>query len=145
MNIEVQWASEATIAAIERNGGVITTRYFSFPCVLALSDPVTFLKRGVPIPRCPLPPEDALEEYTNPDFRGYLADPDKVAESRFKLAQKYGYHLPDLTVDPKYKMLQQRKDPRQIFFGLEPGWVVCLKDKLIIKPKDEEYKAYYQS
>ena len=28
VNIEVQHASEATIAAVERNGGVITTAYF---------------------------------------------------------------------------------------------------------------------
>lgn len=53
------------------------------------------------------------------------------------LAQKYGYVLPKIEADPKYEMLTQTKDPRQIFFGLNPGWVVSLKDKAIIKPRDE--------
>lgn len=33
-------------------------------------------------------------------------------------------------------MLSQTKDPRQLFLGLNPGWVVSLKDKCIIKPVD---------
>ena len=39
MNLEVQWASESSIAAIERNGGVITTAYFDFNSVRALVNP----------------------------------------------------------------------------------------------------------
>lgn len=31
-------------------------------------------------------------------------------------------------------MLTAVKDPRQVFFGLEPGWVVNLVDQTIIKP-----------
>lgn len=31
-------------------------------------------------------------------------------------------------------MLTATKDPRQVFFGLEPGWVVNLVDQTIIKP-----------
>lgn len=31
-------------------------------------------------------------------------------------------------------MFCEVKDPRQIFFGLEPGWVVNLPDQSIIKP-----------
>lgn len=145
VNIEVQWATESTIAAIERNGGMITTRYFSFECVEALCNPLKFFARGIPIPRCPLPPSDAFEYYTNPEFRGYLADPVKVQEARFKLAQKYGYQMPNYEKDPKSGLFMMRKDPRQIFFGLSPGWIVCLLDKMIIKPKDEEYEEYYQS
>lgn len=145
VNIEVQWASEATIAAIERNGGTITTRFFSQACLQALVDPLGFFKKGIPIPKCPLPPEDAFEYYTDPKNRGYLADPEQVAQARVELAQKYGYILPNLNEDLKCEMLKARKDPRQIFFGLSPGWVVSLKDKVIIKPKDEEYQEYYTS
>lgn len=145
VNIEVQWTSEACIAAIERVGGVITTRYYDNISVQALTDALAFFKKGIPIPRCALPPQDAVEYYTDPKFRGYLADPEKIVEERFKLAQKYGYKLPDLSQSPKYEMLLKRKDPRQIFWGLNPGWVICLKDKVVLKPKDAEYLEYYKS
>lgn len=51
------------------------------------------------------------------------------------LAQKYGYTLPKIEDDPDYGMLMETKDPRQIFFGLQPGWVVNVPDSTIIKPK----------
>lgn len=50
------------------------------------------------------------------------------------LAQKYGYELPKIEDDPKYEMFCEVKDPRQIFYGLEPGWVVNLPEQAIIKP-----------
>lgn len=50
------------------------------------------------------------------------------------LAQKYGYELPKIEEDPHYEMFSEIKDPRQIFFGLEPGWVINLPDQSIIKP-----------
>ena len=95
--------------------------------------------------RCKLPSEDCLKFYMDPRNRGYLADPDEVREHRLELAQKYGYALPDLSTDPLYSMLMRRKDPRQIFFGLEPGWIVNMRDKVILKPKNEKLKEYYQS
>lgn len=42
-------------------------------------------------------------------------------------------------------MLLERKDPRQIFYGLEPGWVVNMKDKVIVKPTDPVLKEFYAS
>lgn len=54
------------------------------------------------------------------------------------LAQKYGYELPKIENDPNYAMLSEVKDPRQIFFGLQPGWLVNLADKTIIKPVEQE-------
>lgn len=42
-------------------------------------------------------------------------------------------------------MLTTRKDPRQVFFGLEPGWLVNLKDKKIFRPTDETLENYYKS
>ena len=55
---------------------------------------------GGPIPRRKLPPEDAVGYYTDPKSRGYLADPEKVAEERYLLSQKYGYVLPNIDNDP---------------------------------------------
>ena len=145
VNIEVQWTTEQVIAAVEKNGGTITTAYYDHESLWAVRDPETFFKRGVPIMKRMLPPEDAIEYYTDPKFRGYLADPDKIAEERFVLAQKYGYELPDLNADPKKEMLLRRKDPRQVFYGLEPGWVVSLRDKCVLKPKDHELLEYYRN
>lgn len=145
VNLEVQWTSELVIATIERLGGTISTRYFDHDCVQAMCNPLRFFGMGKPIPRCSLPPQDAVEYYTDPKYRGYLADPAKIQEAREELAQKYGYVLPDLTKDPDYKMLTLRKDPRQIWFGLEPGWVINTRDKVILKPTDEQLKNYYKS
>lgn len=92
-----------------------------------------------------LPPADCLEYYSSAATRGYLADPDKVAYERLVLAQKYGYTLPKIEEDPDYEMLTERKDPRQIFYGLEPGWVISLKDKCILKPKADYLKNYYSN
>ncbi|XP_014223336.1 39S ribosomal protein L15, mitochondrial [Trichogramma pretiosum] len=144
VNIEVQWASEPAIAAIERNGGTITTTYYDLSSVQCAVDPVRWFSRAEPIPRRKLPLADCLEYYSNPENRGYLADPEKISQARLALAQKYGYELPRIEDDPDYEMLIQRKDPRQLFYGLEPGWVVNLKDKLIFKPKEDYLLEYYR-
>lgn len=47
LNIEVQYAKEAVIAAIERNGGVITTAYYDLKSVTALCNPLKFFKSGI--------------------------------------------------------------------------------------------------
>ena len=82
LNIEVQHAKEPVIAAIERCGGVITTAYYDIFCVEAKVSTEKFLKKGLPIPRRELPPEDAFEYYSDPKNRGYLADPKDIAEER---------------------------------------------------------------
>ncbi|KAJ8680937.1 hypothetical protein QAD02_016724 [Eretmocerus hayati] len=143
VNIEVQWATEPVIAAIEKNGGTITTAFYDLKSVNAAVDPPRLFKRGEPIPRRLLPPEDCLEYYSSAENRGYLANPAKVVRHRLILAQKYGYELPVIEDDPDYEMLTTRKDPRQIFFGLAPGWVVSLKDKAILKPTSEYLTEFY--
>ncbi|NXC47430.1 RM15 protein, partial [Penelope pileata] len=145
VNIEVQRASELAIAAIEKNGGVVTTSFYDPRSLEILIKPVVFFVRGQPIPKRMLPPEDLVRYYTDASNRGYLADPAKVAEARLELAKKYGYTLPDITKDELFKMLSMRKDPRQIFFGLAPGWVVNMADKKILKPTDERLLKYYSS
>ena len=68
--------------------------------------------------------------------------PDRaVAEHRKVLGQKYGYETP--SVDEEW--LKETKDPRQVFYGLQAGWVVDLKDKAIYKPADPALKEYYQT
>ncbi|XP_011506544.1 PREDICTED: 39S ribosomal protein L15, mitochondrial [Ceratosolen solmsi marchali] len=145
VNIEVQWASEPVIAAIERNGGVITTAFYDLHSVYAAINPVKFFKKGEPIPRRMLPPLDCLEYYCDAVSRGYLADPEKISYERLVLAQKYGYELPKIEDDVDYNMLMERKDPRQIFYGLDPGWVISLTDKLILKPKAKYLTEFYNN
>ncbi|XP_031828998.1 mitochondrial ribosomal protein L15 [Nomia melanderi] len=145
VNIEVQWASEPVIAAIERNGGTIVTAYYDPFSICALHDVDKFFTKGVPIPRRFLPPTDCLEYYSSAATRGYLANPEEISKERLVLSQKYGYVLPKIEDDPDYEMLTQRKDPRQIFYGLEPGWVVSLKDEAILKPTSQHLKEYYLS
>lgn len=83
--------------------------------------------------------------FLDPKLRGYLADPQRVREAQVELAQKYGYPLIDLSKDPKSETFRMRKDPLQCFHGLEPGWVVNLADRTILKPIDEDVKEYYSS
>ncbi|XP_014672732.1 PREDICTED: 39S ribosomal protein L15, mitochondrial-like [Priapulus caudatus] len=145
VHIEVQWTTELTIAAIERAGGVVTTSFYDPISLTALVNPEAFFKTGSPIPRRMLPPVDCVEYYTDARNRGYLSDPGKVAASRAELSQRYGYALPDLTQDPHYKMLTTDKDPRQVFRGLEPGWIVNMADKVVLKPTDDKWQHYYRS
>lgn len=133
------------IAAIERCGGVITTAYFDPQSLEALCDTVKFFHRGVPIPRRMLPPENIIEYYSDPQFRGYLANPTEVSRARVELSQKFGHILPDLSAHPLQDMLTKRKDPRQVFYDLEPGWVVNLRDQVVLMPKDEVLQEYYRS
>jgi len=142
LHLEVQWADEQAIAAVERNGGKITCAYYDLHSVLALSAPLRFLKSGAPIPRRLTPPGNLLSFYANPANRGYLADPRLVEKERELLAQKYGYTLPS-TMDED--LFQFKKDPRQIFYGLEPGWLISVQDKTIYKPCDPNLKEIYSS
>lgn len=110
-----------------------------------MSDPIRFFNAGKPIPRNGTPPLNSLEFYTHAANRGYLANPDQIRLERFKLAQKYGYQLPDLEQDLLRDMLRMRKDPRQIWHGLEPGWLVNMADQTVLKPTDPEWVEYYKS
>jgi len=141
VNIEVQWASEQAIMAVERAGGKITTAYYDLHSVLALKNPLQFFETGSPIPRRLPPPASLMEFYTGAANRGFLADPGEVAEERLALAQKYGYELPE--DDQMEDYLKETKGPRQIFYGLQSGWIVNLADREIYKPKDEQLEQAY--
>lgn len=144
INIEVQYASEPVIAAIEKNGGRITCAYFDINSVIALSNPLDFFKKGNPIPKRSLPTMDAFEYYSDPKNRGYLAKPEDIETERQLLAQKYGYELPVISEEDQ-NLMKITKTPRQVFYGLEPGWLINLRDKEILRPTDKEYQEYYQN
>lgn len=110
-----------------------------------LIKPVPFFMTGQPIPKRMLPGEDLLPYYIDANNRGYLADPEQIQAARIALATKYGYTLPDISKEALCKMLAERKDPRQIFFGLSPGWVVNLAEKKILKPTNKDVLKYYSS
>ena len=110
--------------------------------MVAISDPVKFFKTGAPIPRRLTPPGNLLEFYSGAKNRGYLADPAQVVQEKLLLAQKYGYSLAQ---DQLEDSATTSKDPRQIFHGLEPGWVVNLAEQCIYKPLDPELQNIYQN
>lgn len=145
VNIEVQIANEMSIAAIEKNGGTITTAFYDHKSIEALSRPVNYFLKGFPIHKRQLPPQELVEYYCDQQMRGYLSDPAEIQKSRIELANKFGYPLPDISQDQQYSMLMTRKDPRQVFFGLSPGWLVNLADKVVIKPEDSEFMNEYLS
>lgn len=89
IHIEVQHASELVISTIERNGGVIRTAYYDMISLIAMKNPETFFKRGLPIPKRMIPPQDAIEYYTDPKTRGYLADPEAISRERLVIFFKF--------------------------------------------------------
>ncbi|XP_066269509.1 large ribosomal subunit protein uL15m-like [Branchiostoma lanceolatum] len=145
INIEVQYASELAIATVERNGGTISTAYYDPMSLLILCDPIGYFAKGIPIPKRALPPEDLVEYYTSAEYRGYLSDPQEIQKARLALADKYGYKLPDLSLEERFKMLSIRKDPRQILFGLGTGWLVDMNRKTVLKPTDPDLLEFYKS
>lgn len=82
VNIEVQHASELVISTIERLGGVIRTAYYDIQSLWAMRDTRQFFAKGIPIPKRMIPPQDAIEYYTNAKNRGYLADPEEISKER---------------------------------------------------------------
>lgn len=82
IHIEVQHASELVISTIERNGGIIWTAYYDMYSLQAMRDAERFFQSGKPIPRRLIPPQDAVEYYSDPKNRGYLADPEAVNRER---------------------------------------------------------------
>nr|VZI44146.1 unnamed protein product [Spirometra erinaceieuropaei] len=100
VNIEVQYASEEVIAAIERVGGVITTRFYDLLSVLAKSDPYAFFRMGMPIPRGKKPPAAAegLAGLGNPAGH-YIVDFYTLREGAAQLGVVQGLHLGAIRVD----------------------------------------------
>uniref|UniRef100_A0A914I5Y3 Large ribosomal subunit protein uL15m n=1 Tax=Globodera rostochiensis TaxID=31243 RepID=A0A914I5Y3_GLORO len=126
INLEVQWASCTAIAAIERSeshlrrGKVVSVRE-------ADSE-----KKN--------PPHSLMHYYTDPDYRGYLANPNDIEASRVRLAEIVGYTLPE--GEPPFESEQKR--PEQIFLGLEPGQLVSLADEKVYEPTHPTLVEFYR-
>lgn len=103
-----------------------------------------FFLTGKPIPTCKTPTSDVLEYYCSARARGYLADIDDVKKDRTELAQKYGYQLPSLSQQVQ-ELASEKKTALQIFYGLQPGWIVNLADEEIIKPTDGKLLNLYNT
>jgi len=144
VNIEVQVADDLAIASVEKQGGVLQTAYYDKISFQHLVDPISVFMKGKPIKKRHLPPLDLFEYYTDPKKRGYLSDPEETQKQRHQFAATYGYTLPDISQSENYEMLLERKDPRQIYFGLQPGSLVNLFDRCVIKPNEEYLAEHYK-
>ncbi|KAL3097465.1 hypothetical protein niasHS_003913 [Heterodera schachtii] len=140
INLEVQWASCTAIAAIERAGGRIRTAYYDTESLKAMSDAEKWFRTGKPIPRRKHPPYSLMEYYMDPDYRGYLANPEDIETSRVRLADIVGYTL--VTGPPPFENEQKRPD--QVFLGLEPGQLVSLEDEKVFEPTHPTLVEYYR-
>ncbi|VDK76329.1 unnamed protein product [Onchocerca ochengi] len=137
VNLEVQWASETAIAAVEKAGGRIRIAYYDAAALEAAVDPEKWFLSGKPIPRRKAPPESLLSLYTDSRHRGYLANPEDLIKAEEDLAQIMGY---------KRKPARERweeKRPDQLFFGIPSGSIVSLKDKKCFAPAHPVLQKYY--
>lgn len=136
VNLEVQWASESAIAAVEKAGGKIRTAYYDAASLEAAVDPEKWFLSGKPIPRRKAPPESLVLYYTNPRNRGYLANPADLIKAEEDLAQIMGY---------KRKSAQKWDDkkPDQVFLGIQSGTIVSLKDRKCFAPMHPVLRNYY--
>jgi large subunit ribosomal protein L15 len=53
----------------------------------------------------------------------------------------FRYEIQPITDEP----MLESKDPRQVFYGLNPGWLINLADREIYKPMDKDLNSYYSS
>ncbi|VDL83332.1 unnamed protein product [Nippostrongylus brasiliensis] len=137
IDVEVQYASQSAISAVERAGGRVRVTYYDPDSLQAAVDPRAWFKSGNPVPARKAPPPSLLEYYTDATNRGYLADADQLVEARKRLALVMGYELPD-----EERCLGE-KAPTQVFHGIPPGAVVSLADKKVFLPTDPVVRDYY--
>ncbi|XP_075242408.1 large ribosomal subunit protein uL15m-like [Convolutriloba macropyga] len=140
VNIEVQHIeSDEVIAAIERIGGSIVSAYYDENALTCLRNPLKFFSKSLPIPPRLLPPIELIEYYTDPSHRGYLCSEEEINNAKKVLADKIGYES-----GPDSNFACTKKGPRQIFFFLDPGMVINLKDKIVAQFQfNDEYKSAY--
>jgi len=136
VHIEVQMADDLAIAAVEAAGSTIECAFYDLVSKQALVDPVSYFMKGKPIDKRQLPLQDLFHYYSNPEKRGYLADPETVQQARQQSIQAFNR-------DQTLKQAHPSKHPCQIFYNLWPGMLVNLADKTVHVPADDEVKGYY--
>ncbi|PIO75588.1 hypothetical protein TELCIR_02364 [Teladorsagia circumcincta] len=138
IDIEVQYASQTAISAIEKAGGRIRVAYYDPDSLQAAVDPKAWFMSGHPVPARKAPPPSLLEYYRNPSNRGYLAESAELVDARKRLALVMGYDIPDNEISVG------EKGPTQVFHGIPPGAVVSLTDRKIFLPTHPVVRDYYQ-
>lgn len=139
INLEVQWASLTCIAAVEKAGGRIRTAYYDLESLKAAVDPEKWFSTGQPIPPRKYPPHSVMNYYTNPNYRGYLADEESIENSEERLAQIVGYERKQAE-----EVNNEQKKPSQVFLGLESGSIVSLADEKVFEPTHPSLVDYYR-
>uniref|UniRef100_A0A915Q1A5 Large ribosomal subunit protein uL15m n=1 Tax=Setaria digitata TaxID=48799 RepID=A0A915Q1A5_9BILA len=137
VNLEVQWASETAIAAVERAGGRIRLAYYDAAALEAAVDPEKWFLSGKPIPRRKAPPGNLMSLYTDPRHRGYLANPEDLSKAEEELAQIMGYKR-----EPAQENWEE-KERDQLFLGIPSGSIISLKDKKCFAPLHPVLRKYY--
>jgi len=133
INIEVQWANQMTIGAIERAGGKIRTAYYDLTSLEAAVDPQKWFQEGKPVPGRKMPPHSLISYYIDPNNRGYLASDEDISKSEQKLAEILEY---ERKVNPESVQIWEKETKRsnQVFLGLNPGSLVSLVDEKVFEP-----------
>ncbi|KAK6026410.1 hypothetical protein OSTOST_07646 [Ostertagia ostertagi] len=138
IDIEVQYASQTAISAVEKAGGRIRVAYYDPDSLQAAVDPKAWFMSGHPVPARKAPPPSLLEYYRDPSNRGYLAETAELVDARKRLALVMGYDIPDSEISIG------EKGPTQVFHGIPPGAVVSLADRKVFLPTHPVVKDYYQ-
>ncbi|VDM95185.1 unnamed protein product [Thelazia callipaeda] len=137
INLEVQWASETAIAAVERAGGRIRVAYYDAAALEAAVDPEKWFLSGKPVPRRKAPPQNLLSYYTDARRRGYLADASDLDKAEEDLAQIMGYER-----KPAQDSWEEKR-PDQLFLGIPSGSILSLKDRKCFAPLHPVLRKYY--
>lgn len=104
VNIGVRLASELAIAAIEKNGSVVTMAFYDSRSLEILYRPVLFFLHRQPIPKQMLPSEALIPYYT--DAKSWLPGGScQISQSKSYTCLEYRYILLDITKDELFKML----------------------------------------
>ncbi|VDD93521.1 unnamed protein product [Enterobius vermicularis] len=126
VNLEVQFAPQTVIAAVERAGGNIRTAYYDAFSLRAAVNPEKCFAGNV-VPRRKAPPADLMLYYMDPKNRGYLAKKEEIEEAEQEIRKK---ELEEKPID-------------QLFIGIPSGSIVSLADKKIFIPKNKTLRRYY--
>ncbi|CAI5438593.1 unnamed protein product [Caenorhabditis angaria] len=138
IDIEVQYATQSAIAAVEKAGGRIRTSYYDVNALEAAIDPKKWFEKGNVVPQRKAPPKTLIGYYMDAKNRGYLADESDIENNRINLANIRGYKLPDHEM-----VTEPLKTVDQVFHGIPAGSVISLADKKLYSPTNEIHREYY--
>ncbi|ULU09905.1 hypothetical protein L3Y34_014340 [Caenorhabditis briggsae] len=140
IDIEVQYATQSAIAAVEKAGGRVRTAYYDVESLEAAVNPKAWFEKGRVVPRRKTPPASLIEYYMDAKNRGYLCEETEIEKERQLSADVRGYELPETL-----KITSALKSIDQVFHGIPSGCVVSLADRKVFAPKNEVHREYYSS